>query len=243
MQNQMFPIKLTNILWSIIFFQDNILESSQFTEKRIIDPIGDNGLHDAFDANQVRESVKDRMCSYRHLDETSIVKMSEVFPVVETTNRDNTTAFDCDYCYTLILNERIMAQGCWTPGDGCSETCKMQPLVSPAVLQKLNSDASASVPAHLMDLNFCCCLGSFCNQHWEKSEASNASKDEKNEIVKTQRLNQSNWTLNEIIFVSMLLILTTSILSLIIMVCMRLRRRKQINSMNTDRSFLIKNLS
>ena len=47
---------------------------------------------------------------YRHLDETSIVKMSEVFPVVETTNRDNTTAFDCDYCYTLILNERIMAQ-------------------------------------------------------------------------------------------------------------------------------------
>ena len=117
----------------------------------------------------------------------------------------------------------------------------MQPLVSPAVLQKLNNDAS--VPAHLMDLSFCCCLGSFCNQYWEKSEVSNASKDEKNEIVITQRLNQSNWTLNEVIFVSMLLILTTSIISLIILVSLRFRRRKQINSMNTDRSLLIKNLS
>ena len=70
MQSQMFPIKLTNILWSFIFFQDNILESSQFTEKSIIDHDGYNDgynrLQDAFDAHQMRESVKDRMCSYRY---------------------------------------------------------------------------------------------------------------------------------------------------------------------------------
>jgi len=237
----MFPIKLTNILWSFIFFQDNILESSQFTEKRIIDHDGYNGLQDAFDAHQMRESVKDRMCSYRHLDDTSIVKMSEVFPVVETTNIDNTTAYNCDYCYTLVVDEKIIAQGCWTPGDGCSETCHMQPLVSPAVLQKLQNDAS--VPDQLMDLNFCCCLGSFCNKDWVKTDDTNVSKDKTNEIVMTQKLEQSDWTFNEIVFISMSMILTTTILSLIILVFMKTRNIKQKISMNTDQSLLIKNLS
>ena len=100
----------------------------------------------------------------------------------------------------------------------------MQPLVSPAVLQKLQNDAS--VPDQLMDLNFCCCLGSFCNKDWETTDDTNVSKDKSNEIVMTQKLEQSDWTFNEIVFISMLMILTTTILSLLILVIMNTRNKK-----------------
>jgi len=183
-------------------------------------------------------------CVYRPLKNNSLVKISTLHPLSELSLGN--ISYKCDFCHTLVQGETVISQGCWTPGDGCDGDCRLTPLVSTSLLQRLEPGSSG---ASLSELKFCCCSGEFCNQNWaikQKKTPQNYGS-----VNKSYQFFQhpSTTELVLLIIVIILSIIATTLIVFLVCRCPMSQRKvrpEQISIMNefsNDKISLLRNIS
>lgn len=180
-------------------------------------------------------------CVYRPLKNNSLVKISTLHPLSELSVGN--ISYKCDFCHTLVQGDTVISQGCWTPGDGCEEDCRVTPLVSTSLLQRLEPGFSGT---GLSELKFCCCSGQFCNQNW----APRPKKMIENDVNRSSYQFLTHPSTTELVLLTIAIILSIIATVLImVLVCPMWRskvRPQQISFMNefsNDKISLLRNIS
>lgn len=68
----------------------------------------------------------------------------------------------CTSCHAITSGDKVVSQGCWLSGEGCSPSCNLRRLIADTKLEvdkrRLELDEEEE-----SGLSFCCCTGDMCN--------------------------------------------------------------------------------
>ena len=138
----------------------------------------------------------------------------------------------------------VYIQGCWTPGDGCEDDCRVTQLMSSSLLQRLEPGSSG---ASLSELKFCCCSGHFCNQNW--SPRQKKGTENYGSVNKSYKFFQHPSTTELVLLIIVVLLSIIATVLIAVLVWSQMSRSKIrpensiMNEFSNDKMSLLRNFS